>query len=127
MRFCIGAADLDGALVGVLVASRPIARAYDDGLTLEVSRSCTDGARNANSLLYGAAARAAFALGYRRVVTYTQQGETGASLRGAGWHVIAERPARGNWAESSQKLRSLRDPSGPGGVQRTLWEAVPSV
>jgi len=125
MKFAVGAATDEGELVGVLIASRPVARHFDDGRTVEVSRSCTDGTRNANSLLYGAAARAAFALGYTRVITYTQAGETGASLRAAGWKVIAERAERGSWAESSVKLRSLRDPVGSGGVQRTLWEQVP--
>ena len=122
MKFTVGAASPDGELVGVLIASRPVARHFNDGRTLEASRSCTNGARNANSLLYGAAARAAFALGYTRVVTYTQAGESGASLRAAGWRVIAERAERGSWAESSVKLKSLRDRVGSGGVQRTLWE-----
>jgi len=124
MKFAVGAATSDGELVGVLIASRPVARHFDDGRTIEVTRSCTDGTRNANSILYGAAARAAFALGYTRIVTYTQAGESGVSLRAAGWRVIAERAERGSWAESSVKLRSLRDPAGSGGVQRTLWERV---
>ncbi|MGN9796199.1 XF1762 family protein [Streptomyces sp. OZ13] len=51
---------------------------------LEVTRTATDGTRNANSLLYGAAWRAAKALGYTRLITYTQASETGASLRGTG-------------------------------------------
>jgi hypothetical protein len=127
MKFAIGAATPEGELVGVLIASRPIARHFDDGLTIEVTRSCTDGTANANSLLYGAASRAAFALGYLRVITYTQKGESGASLRAAGWHVVAERPARGSWAESSVKLRSLKDRVGSGGIQRTLWEVEPNV
>ena len=50
---------LDGALIGVATAGRPVARHYDDGLTLEVNRTCTDGTRNANSMLYGAVWRAA--------------------------------------------------------------------
>ena len=123
MRFAIGVADADGVLRGVLTAGRPVARAYDNGLTLEVNRTCTDGYRNVNSMLYGAAVRAALALGYRRVITYTQSGESGASLRGAGWRVIAERPARKSWTDSSVALRHLRDPKGNGGIQRSLWEA----
>lgn len=31
-------------------------------------------------------------------------------------------PARGSWAESSKKLRAIRDPVGNGGVERVLWE-----
>jgi hypothetical protein len=124
MKFCMGIAKAD-QLVGVATVGRPTARAYDDGLTLEVNRTCTtDDARNANSMLYGAAWRAAKALGYRRLITYTEEGESGVSLRAAGWQVVAERPARGSWAESSVQLRNLRDPVGSGGIQRTLWEVA---
>jgi hypothetical protein len=63
--------DLD-VLVGIAIVGRPVARHFDDGLTVEVNRTVTDGSANANSMLYGAVARAAFALGYRRVVTYTE-------------------------------------------------------
>jgi len=56
----------DPRLVGVAMAGRPVARALDDGVTLEANRTCTDGTRNANSMLYGAVWRAAVALGYRR-------------------------------------------------------------
>ena len=109
-------------LAGVAIVGRPVARHYDDGRTLEVNRTCTDGTRNANSILYGAAWRAAKALGYRRLITYTQVGESGTSLRGAGWRVVAERPARGSWAESS--VARPRFEYGAGQVQRTLWEAT---
>lgn len=61
----------DGVLVGVAIVGRPVARHFDDGLTVEVNRTVTDGHPNANSMLYGAVARAAFAKGYRRVVFFT--------------------------------------------------------
>lgn len=120
-RFTLGVSDGD-RIVGVAMVGRPVARHFDDGLTLEVNRTCTDGTPHANSALYGVAWRAAKALGYRRLITYTQEGESGTSLRAAGWKVVAERPARGSWAEASVKLADLRDPTGSGGVQRTLWE-----
>lgn len=113
---------LDDVLVGVATAGRPVARHYDDGLTLEVNRTCTDGTRNANSMLYSAVWRAAKAMGYRRCVTYTQADETGASLRAAGWVKVKELAARKGWAESSVVLRDKRDPIGNGGVPRILWE-----
>jgi hypothetical protein len=93
---------------------------FDDGLTLEVNRTVTDGHRNANSLLYGAAARAAFALGYRRLITYTQEDESGSSLKGAGWSVVAERPAHEGWSRQSRP----RDNDRTSGMRRTLWETV---
>jgi hypothetical protein len=112
----------DDVLVGVATAGRPIARAFDDGLTLEVNRTCTDGTMNANSMLYGAVWRAGKAMGYRRGITYIQGDETGASLKAAGWVKVKDLPARPGWAESSVKLKETRDPVGNGGVYRQLWE-----
>lgn len=109
----------DGVLVGVAIVGRPVARGFDDGWTVEVNRTVTDGYRNANSMLYGAVARAAFAKGYTRVVTYTEDGESGSSLRAAGYRVVAERPARSGWDTPSRP----RDP-GRDLIPRTLWEAT---
>lgn len=117
-KFSIAVADGE-TIVGVASIGRPTARHYQDGWTLEVNRSCVADAPNANSMLYGAAWRAAKALGWRRLITYTQEGESGASLRGAGWRVVAERPARAGWDRPSRP-RLLR---GTEGVARTLWEA----
>jgi hypothetical protein len=83
-RFCVAVLDA-GRLCGVAIAGRPVSRILDDGVTLEVTRCCTDGTRNACSKLYGAVRRAAGALGYRLVLTYTLPGEGGASLRAAGF------------------------------------------
>ena len=118
-KFSIGLSVGD-ELVGAIIVGRPVARHLDDGATLEVTRSVVaDDIPNGNSMLYGAAWRAAKALGYRRLITYTQAGETGASLRGAGWRVIAERPARTGWDTPTRR----RLPRGVDGIQRTLWEA----
>ena len=88
-KFSLGAA-LTNHVVGVAVIGRPVARGRDDGATLEVTRLCTDGTRNACSFLYGAAARATFALGYKRLGTYILAGEDGASLKAAGWRCLGE-------------------------------------
>lgn len=64
-----------GLLAGVAVVGRPVAKALDDGLTVEVTRLCTDGSENACSMLYGAAMRAALAKGYRRGLTYILKSE----------------------------------------------------
>ena len=109
---------VNDVLVGVAIAGRPVARALDDGLTLEVTRTCTDGTRNANSMLYGAIARAAQALGYRKLVTYTQADESGASLRGAGWRPVAALAPRAGWDTPSRRRADI----GSGGVPRTRWE-----
>ncbi len=77
-----------GELRGVAVSGRPVARALDDGLTVEVTRLCTDGSPNACSMLYGAARRAAIAKGFRRGLTYILASESGASLRAAGYRLL---------------------------------------
>ena len=120
-KFSIGL-NCDDRLVGVASAGRPVARHFDDGFTIEVNRTCTDGTMNANSMLYGAVWRAARAMGYRRCITYTRKDESGASLRAAGFVRVKEIPARKSWAESSVALKEIRDPVGDGGVDRVLWE-----
>jgi hypothetical protein len=95
--FCVGIADEAGELRGVAIAGRPVAIPLDDGLTVEVTRVGTDGVRNGCSMLYGAIARAAKALGYDRAYTYTLASESGASLRASGWERDADLPPRPTW------------------------------
>ena len=75
-KFSIGISDGE-KIVGVAIVGRPVSRHLDDGWTLEVNRLCTDGSRNACSALYAAAWRAARAMGYKRLVTYILESETG--------------------------------------------------
>lgn len=110
------AALLLGRLVGVAIVGRPVSRMRDDGVTLEVTRLCTDGTKNACSFLYGAAARAAFALGYARIGTYTLPQEGGASLRGAGWKLIGERGG-GSWSRDERPRVDKHPTQG-----KLLWE-----
>jgi hypothetical protein len=117
-KFSLGVADEAGVLRGVAMVGRPVARNFDDGLTLEVNRTAADGTPNVNSMLYGAAWRASKALGYQRLLTYTQAGESGASLRAAGWTVVAELRTRRGWNVPSRP----REDRGVDGMPRTLWE-----
>lgn len=75
-------------ICGVIIVGRPVARMNQDGWTLEVTRCCTNGTKNAPSKLYAAAWRATRAMGYRRLITYTMVSEPGTSLRAAGWKEI---------------------------------------
>lgn len=104
---------------GVVMVGRPVARHQDDGLTLEVTRCCTDGAANACSMLYGAAWRATRALGYQRLITYTLASEQGASLRASGWRVVGQTTG-GEWSRHSRPRPAVQQP----GI-KTLWEAQP--
>lgn len=83
-KFSVGVEE-DGELVGVAIVGRPVSRYLDDGWTLEVNRLCTDGTKNACSMLYAAAWRAGRAMGYKRMVTYILESESGTSLTAAGW------------------------------------------
>ncbi|MES2384502.1 MAG: XF1762 family protein [Pseudomonadota bacterium] len=118
-KFGVGVQNEAGQLVGVATAGRPVARALAGAL--EINRTCTTGERNANSMLYGAIRRAAVAMGYKTIYTYTQADECGASLRAAGFREDASLPSRGNWAESSVSGRAKRDSSEPSGVARVRW------
>jgi hypothetical protein len=100
-RLSQAAADRSERIRGVAITGRPNARGLQDGWTLEVTRVATDGCKDACSALYGAAARAAFALGYRRIVTYNLKSESGASLKAAGYRIVAEVKGR-SWSCQSR-------------------------
>ena len=111
-----GIAANDGKkVVGVVTVGRPVARYMDDGWTLEVTRCCTDGTKNCCSFLYGAAIRAAKALGYKRVITYTLKEESGVSLCATGMKPLWETKG-GDWNCKSRP----RVPSRNTG-QKVLW------
>jgi hypothetical protein len=114
-KFALAVSDESGVR-GVALVGRPVARHYDDNWTLEVNRCCTDGVTNGCSMLYAAAWRAARAMGYRRLITYTLQSESGASLRGAGWKIIGERMQRSWDMPSRPRVES------PNTGQKYLWE-----
>lgn len=94
-KFCVAVSDGE-RIVGAAIVGRPVARFLDDGWTLEVTRTCTDGTKNANSMLYAAAWRAAKAMGYKKLISYTLKEESGASLKAAGWKCIGE-AGGGTW------------------------------
>lgn len=81
-------------------------------------RLCTDGTRNAASFLLGRAARATFALGYRRLGTYTLASESGTSLVAAGWRLVGE--VRGRSWNTRSRPRVDRHPT----PDKLRWEAV---
>lgn len=113
--FCIAVAT--GEVVrGVAMVGRPVSRMLQDGWTLEVNRCCTDGTRNACSMLYGASWRVARALGWRRLVTYTLPEEGGASLRGAGWKLIG-RAGGGGWSREERPRVDIHPQQ-----QKLRWE-----
>lgn len=125
-----GVAVNDGErVVGVAVVGRPIARMLQNGFTAEVTRVCIvedlepvkDGnaiehAAPVASMLYSAAWRAARALGYRRLITYTLASETGTSIKAAGWREVGK-AGGGQWTRPSRPRVATRNPE-----QKTLWD-----
>jgi hypothetical protein len=115
--FAIGASD-GTAIVGVVIVGKPVARMLADGWTCEVTRLATDGSRNACSMLYRSAWRAARAMGYRRLVTYTLPEEGGTSLRAAGFLLIGE-AGGGSWSRESRPRVDLHPTQ-----TKLRWEVV---
>lgn len=116
-KFCIGLNDGE-RVVGVITVGRPVARLLDDGWTAEVTRCCVlEGIPNGCSKLYASAWRAARAMGYRRLITYTLASESGASLRASGWRVLYE--TSGDTWERPSRPRVDKAPTCP----KLCWEA----
>lgn len=114
-KFSISVRDEADVILGVAIVGRPVARHLDDGGTCEVLRLCTDGTPNACSMLYGAAARAAKAMGYDRIITYILGSESGGSLKASGYVLEAESKG-GSW-DRSARARTDSHPTCP----KTRW------
>lgn len=125
-RFAIGAARA-GEIVAVAVVGRPKARLAQDGYTAEVTRLCSidvatgEHASGACSMLYAACWRAARAMGFRRLITYTLTSEPGTSLRAAGWRLIGE-AGGGAWNRKDRPRVDLHPTQ-----TKLRWEARPSL
>jgi hypothetical protein len=113
-RFSLGVQE-DGELIGAAVVGRPVSRELDPYMVAEVTRLVTNGTPNACSMLYGATARAAKAMGFSKIQTYILDSEPGTSLRAAGW--LMETTTNGGDWNSSKKFadqgRRTDQPMGP--------------
>lgn len=127
-KFRIAAKKVGGGIVGVAQVGRPIARNLCDGYTLEVLRLCTNGEKDVCSFLYSRCARIAKEMGYRKIITYILETETGTSLKASGWVCedancggatwenctrTKERPVQLSMIEQKQKY--------PVGVSKQRW------
>ena len=86
-KFSLGVSDGE-RLVGVAIVGWTASQWQDSETRLEVSRLCTDGTKNACSMLYGASAKIAKIMGYKTIGTYTRQDEPGTALRASGWREV---------------------------------------
>jgi hypothetical protein len=117
-KYCIGATDARGILRGVVVVERPKARLLDDEYTLELTRVCTDRTPHVASMLIAAAARAALAMGARRVISYVLETEAGTSYLAAGWRRVEDAEGvpvpcgGGEWSRPSRLREPMKSPTG---------------
>ena len=109
-KFSLGLSDGE-KIVGVATVGRPVSRRLDDGWTLEVNRLCTDGTKNACSKLYSAAWRVARNLGYKKMITYILDTESGASLYASGWRLVGK--AGGGCWDCPSRPRVNKHPTQP--------------
>jgi hypothetical protein len=118
--FSIGLVTADRTLIGVAMVGRPAARHLNDGRTAELSTVCTDATRNVRAALLAAAWCTARAMGYHRMITYTQDGEPGTSLRAAGWRRISTHPTgRGSDRPNAPHLVTNGEQAAP-----TRWQVA---
>lgn len=104
-KFSIGLYEND-MLIGVACVGRPVSRHLDDGLTAEITRVCTNGEKNACSMLYGACCRIAKYMGYKKIITYILESENGASLKASNF--ICEGKAGGtHWTGERNKGQQI--------------------
>ena len=115
-RFTLGCLRGD-ELCGVCVVGKPVARNTDQYNVAEVSRLATDGTFNACSFLYGAAARACKAMGYKSIQTFILEEESGTTLKAAGWEFVSKSPG-GDWYTTRPGV--MRTPSGP----KQKWQKI---
>lgn len=123
-KFAVGCGN-DAGLWGVAIVGRPLSRIIaQDATVAEVLRVCTrPGApKGSNSFLYGRCWQAWKALGGRRLVTYTLQTESGESLRGAGYRIVAELAPR-SWVDRRDHLKREWQPVY--GQAKLRWEFPP--
>ena len=104
--FAVGVID-GGQYVGVGIAGNP-PRVWQGTGKLVITRVATPGFENACSMIYGALRRAAKALGYAEVWTYTLPDEPGTSLRAAGFIDMGLTDG-GEWSRPSRsRKRAMR-------------------
>lgn len=92
-------------IIGVAQVGRPVSCYLDDGYTLEITRLCTNGDKDACSYLYSKCARIAKEMGYRKIITYILESEPGTSLKASGFYLDQDEVGGGSW-DGSQRGKS---------------------
>ena len=101
-KFSVGCA-LDGELVGAAI----VGRCRDDAQAVQIDRIYTTGGRAAYGMLYGAAARAAQALGYWKIIAFLPADRPDSALRAAGWVRADSVDTNRKWASKTLRYERL--------------------
>jgi hypothetical protein len=119
-RFSLQCVNDNDEVLGVVIVGRPVCRNSGDQLEVcEVTRLCTDGQPNVCSKLYGAAARVAKEMGFKKIQTYILSDEPGTSLKASGWKFVASTQG-GLWNHSDGKPRRRDQPADT----KSRWEKL---
>lgn len=122
MKFAVGAegpSESGFALLGVAICSRPVCRNVPHRDVIEVSRLCTFGTENVCSFLYGACARIAKEMGYKKIQTYLLETELGTSVKAANFKFEGMTQG-GQWSGKDKKPRRTDQPTCP----KQRWSRV---
>lgn len=111
-KWAISAIDfLTDEVVGVAICANPVSATYMDGYTLEITRLCTN--ENAplgtGSFLLSNCSKIWRTMGGKRILTYTLDYESGASLKGAGWTQTGVVRPHNNWNNKTNMDGKVRD------------------
>lgn len=108
-------------LVGVGVVGRPRSRILQDRGGFEVTRvAVLEGGANLCSALYTACWKEAQRRGMHWLFTYILHTESGASLKAAGWHLVAE--VKGGTSDRPSRRRVDKSPT----CDKQRWEPPPA-
>ena len=124
-KFAIGL-EYAEVVVGVSIVGNPLSATLMDGFTAEVLRVCVieNAPKGSCSKLYAACWRVWREMGGRKLITYTLQTESGASLRGAGWTIAAKtKPVKEGWNKNDH-LNARRTWTPVMGQSKLRWEIV---
>jgi len=121
VKYIIGLEN-DNELIGVAILGRPCNRYIEDGHTIEIRRLATNGLKNACSFLLARSSELAFSLGYKKIVTYTLQIESGSSLKATGFEISHNSNSKGKWRSTTQTRLDGREiiPSG----KKICWQKL---
>jgi len=100
----MAALDNNQNVVGVVIAGNPVSASFMDGFTIELTRLCVkEGApKGTCSFLLGKCCSIWRTMGGKRVITYTLESESGASLKGAGWTLAGTVKPHSRWQDKSK-------------------------